>query len=149
MNNILIIAPHADDEILGCGGVIAKYISNGHKVFVLIATNASVGAPDIFSAADVESIRREALASHKSLGVYETIFLDYPAPNLRNSESFRISLKFTEIISRIKPKAVFLPHPSDLHSDHGVIYESALVSLRPFSDCPVPFVYKYIWIYFK
>ena len=52
-------------------------------------------------------------------------------------------MKFTEIISRIKPKTVFLPHPSDLHSDHGVIYESALVSLRPFSANYVKEVYCY------
>ena len=143
MSNVLVIAPHADDEVLGCGGVIAKYTSKGHKVFVLIATNASVGAPDIFSASDVELIRNEALASHKSLGVHETIFLDYPAPNLKNAESFRISMKFSEIISRIEPEAVFLPHPSDLHSDHGVIYESALVSLRPFSANFVKEIYCY------
>ena len=45
---ILVIAPHADDEILGCGGTIAQFTNLGHKVFVLIMTNASLGAPELF-----------------------------------------------------------------------------------------------------
>ena len=41
---IMIIAPHADDEVLGCGGVINKFSKEGHRVIVLVATNAHVGA---------------------------------------------------------------------------------------------------------
>ena len=143
MGNILIIAPHADDEILGCGGVIAKYKSAGNKVFIIVATNASIGAPDIYSKTDVELTRQEAIAAHNFLGVQETIFLDYPAPNLKNAERFRISMDLSLLLSRIEPEVVFLPHPSDLHSDHSVIYESALVALRPFSAPSVKHIYCY------
>ena len=43
--NILVIAPHADDEILGCGGTIRKHVLGGDDVYVIIMTNAHVGAP--------------------------------------------------------------------------------------------------------
>ena len=46
--NILVIAPHADDEILGCGGSISKHIANGENVFILILTNANIGDNKIF-----------------------------------------------------------------------------------------------------
>ena len=46
--NILVIAPHADDEVLGCGGTIAKHAHFGDSVHILIATNASIGAPELF-----------------------------------------------------------------------------------------------------
>ena len=49
MERILVIAPHADDEILGCGALMAKMAKEGKKVFVLVCTNASVGAPELFS----------------------------------------------------------------------------------------------------
>ena len=42
MNNILVIAPHADDELLGCGATIVKKIANGDNVYVLVMTNAPV-----------------------------------------------------------------------------------------------------------
>ena len=44
--NILIIAPHPDDEVLGCGGIMAKYASSGNKVYVLIRTR---GTPTLYS----------------------------------------------------------------------------------------------------
>ena len=47
--NILVVAPHADDEILGCGATIYKMIQEGHNVYVLIMTNASKSDPNIFS----------------------------------------------------------------------------------------------------
>ena len=47
--NILILAPHADDEILGCGGAISKYKNLGYYLNVLILTNANIGAPDLYS----------------------------------------------------------------------------------------------------
>ena len=43
--NVLIIAPHGDDEILGCGGTINKYVDKGYKVYVAIMTNANLGNP--------------------------------------------------------------------------------------------------------
>lgn len=46
--NILVVAPHADDEILGCGATIYKMMQEGHNVYVLIMTNASKSDPNIF-----------------------------------------------------------------------------------------------------
>ena len=73
MNNILIIAPHADDEVLGCGATMAKEAAKGNNVYVLICTNAHVGAPEIFSQELIAEIRSEAKIAHKLLGVKETI----------------------------------------------------------------------------
>ena len=46
--NILIISPHADDEVLGCGGTIAKYVKLGYFVYIAILTNANLGDPKKF-----------------------------------------------------------------------------------------------------
>ena len=48
MKQILILSPHADDEILGCGGFISKYSKKKYNINVVILTNASKGAPEIF-----------------------------------------------------------------------------------------------------
>ena len=68
MERILVIAPHADDEILGCGALMAKMAKEGKKVFVLVCTNASVGAPELFCKEAVDGIRAEAREAHASIG---------------------------------------------------------------------------------
>lgn len=141
--NIIIIAPHADDEILGCGGIVSKYKTNGNKVFIAIMTNANVGAPSIFSKSDIAEIRAEAIAAHKLLGVDNTIFFDFPAPALSTFPSFEISNSLDKILRENNINTMFIPHRGDIHLDHSVIYHAALVAARPINNCPVKDIYTY------
>ena len=128
---VLVIAPHADDEILGCGGVIARHIHNGDSVDICVATNASRGAPELFSSVQIETIRAEAEQAHRLLGVNQTNFLEFPAPDLENFPAYKIANTLSDYILRIKPSDLYLPFPGDLHTDHRVIYRAALVAARP------------------
>jgi len=128
--NIIVIAPHADDEIIGCGGTIAKHIYNKDIVTIIICTNANIGAPEIFSKKYIQNVRKEALLSHKVLGKLNTIFLDFPAPILDIFPKYLISNKISEIFKKIKPEIVYIPFPGDLHHDHKSIYYASLVSCR-------------------
>lgn len=136
-SKILVIAPHADDEVLGCGATMAKYAAEGDEVFVWIATNASKGAPGLFRESDIEKIREEAQKAHQILGVKATFFSDFPAPALNAFPSFKISLHLSGLINKIRPNILYLPHPGDLHEDHQVIYRSALVAARPINNSPI------------
>ena len=82
MKKILVLAPHADDEVLGCGGTINKYSKSGSDVYVSILTNASVGAPELFSKNNIKNIRNEAVAACKDLKVKKLLFEEFPAPSL-------------------------------------------------------------------
>jgi LmbE family N-acetylglucosaminyl deacetylase len=130
-NVILIIAPHADDEVLGCGGSIVRFSEEGHDVIVVVMTNASVGAPEIFSADSISRVRAEALDSHKLLGVKETLFLDLPGPQLDQYPSYRISDAIAALIKTHRPDTLLVPHHGDLHVDHRVVFDAALVAARP------------------
>ena len=131
MDKVIVIAPHPDDEVLGCGGTIARHCSEGDDVIVIIATNASIGAPELYNEADVSSVREEAINAHKLLGVTETIFLDFPAPALNSFPGYKISQTLSGIFEKHKPSFLYLPHPGDLHQDHNSIYRAALVAARP------------------
>lgn len=131
MNNVIVVAPHADDEVLGCGGTIFNHSEKGDNVYVIIATDASVGAPELFTNHDIETVRSEALAAHKVLGVKSTIFMDFPAPALNAFPEYKISTKLSEIFYEINPRFLYLPHPGDLHQDHNAVYRAALVAARP------------------
>ena len=143
MSKILVIAPHADDEVLGCGATMAKACAKGDEVFVLICTNASVGAPELFSAELIKQIRSEAVAAHRLIGIKETFFLDFPAPALDQHPRYKMSNEISGIIRKIGADTVYIPHRGDCHKDHAIIHECAMVACRPLANCTVKHVYAY------
>lgn len=143
MKNILIIAPHADDEILGCGATMAKEIAGGNNVYVLICTNAHVGAPELFSEELIKQIRLEAITAHKLLGVKETAFLDFPAPALDQYPRFKMSNEMSAVIRKFGIDTVYIPHRGDCHKDHAIIHDCAMVACRPLANCKVKHIYAY------
>lgn len=143
MNRIIVVAPHSDDEIIGCGATIAKHIKQGDEVVVVIATNASLGAPELFSADTVNHVRNEALEAHKILGVKQTLFLDFPAPALNAYPEYKISLALSKIFDEFCPMHLYLPHPGDIHQDHKAIYRAALVAARPQGTHKIRNIYCY------
>ncbi len=143
MNKILVVAPHADDEILGCGGTIAKHIRNGDDVYIVIMTNASKGAPELFSQEDVDIIRNEAKEAHKLLGVKNTFFFDFPAPRLEQFPQYLLAKELSSLIQQLDADMLYIPHKGDLHMDHGAIYNACLVAARPFSGQTIKKILAY------
>ena len=140
---ILVIAPHCDDEILGCGGVMAKYIDDGIPVYVAIVTNGNLGAPEIFPKEGTDRVRSEALKSHDLLGVTETFFLDFPAPRLDSIPSYKLSIEINKLLKNLGITTLYIPHRGDIHKDHRITYEAALVASRPINGCKVIKIYAY------
>ena len=142
-NNILIIAPHADDEVLGCGGIMRKMADMGKKVYVLVMTNAAVGAPNIFTEDTIRMIRTEALESHKLLGVTKTYFADFPAPRLDTFPAYELANHIGSVIREVNADTLFIPHRGDVHLDHRRVYEASLVAARPQGVYTVKNIYAY------
>lgn len=141
--NVLIIAPHCDDEVLGCGGTMAKLAANGHKVFVAIVTNGHLGAPELFSKEGTQKVRAEALEAHKLLGVAETFFMDFPAPRLDTVPAYQLSIKISELVKANEIDVMYIPHRGDIHKDHRIAYEAALVAGRPINNSTVKKILAY------
>lgn len=137
---ILVIAPHADDEVLGVGGTIARYAEEGHQVYVCVVT---VGQVPMFPQDVILAIREEALAAHDLLGVQESIFLELPAVLLSEVPKYEINGKLSEVVSRVKPDIVYIPHFGDMHLDHALVAQAAMVAVRPINGCTVREVYSY------
>lgn len=141
--NVLVVAPHCDDEVLGCGGTIPKLTEQGCDVFVAIVTNGHIGAPELFSEEGTKKVRAEAKAAHEKLGVKDTIFLDFPALRLDSVPSYKLSLRLTKLIKELSIDTMYIPHRGDIHVDHTITYETCLVAARPIDNCPVKKVYAY------
>lgn len=125
---VLVIAPHPDDEVLGCGGTIAKYAKQGHEVYIAIVTK---GCEPLFSTKSVDQVRNECIRADQYLGVKETIFMDFPAAMLEEVPRYRFNDAFIKLVQDIKPDVVFLPHRGDMQIDHKMTVDAAMVALRP------------------
>jgi LmbE family N-acetylglucosaminyl deacetylase len=139
-NNILFVAPHPDDEVLGCGGLIKKLTLKGISVYVLVMTR---GKKAKYSDEKIARVRNEALRAHKILGVTETRFLDFPAPDLDMVSLAEISETISGIIRELKIETLYLPHKGDIHHDHKVVFNAGMVAARPSGDNPVRCVFSY------
>tara|TARA_B100001175_G_C19449264_1_gene610430 strand:- start:24 stop:695 length:672 start_codon:yes stop_codon:yes gene_type:complete len=130
MKKILILSPHADDEILGCGGFISKYSKQNYQINVLILTNANKGAPEIYSSKAIQIIRNEAKQANNIIGTKKLIFENLPALNLNNYPIYKISNIINRYIVNISPEIILIPSSNDIHDDHKIIFRAAKVSLR-------------------
>jgi LmbE family N-acetylglucosaminyl deacetylase len=141
--NILVIAPHCDDEVLGCGGTMAKLIAEGNKVYVIMVTNGNVGAPELFPIEATRLNRKEAQKSMNFLGVKDTVFFDFPAPRLDTIPSYKLSIAIHQKIMEFNIDTLYIPHRGDIHKDHRITYEASIVAARPIGNCPVKSIYSY------
>lgn len=132
--SVLVIAPHADDEVLGCGGAIARHADGGDEVHVAIVT---WGDPQIYPDDDAAEIRAEIEAAHRLLGVASTTYLPFPAPGLDVIAGYQLADAIAQVIRQVQPQTVYLPHHGDIHTDHQAVYQATLVAARPINQCPV------------
>ncbi len=127
----LIVAPHPDDESLGCGGAIKLLRNNNSEVYVLVLSDGTLSHPNSkkFPAVKLRDLReKEIIEALKVLNVEkEKIrffrYKDRAVPN-ENSENWNeIIKKCREYFYEIKPQTVFVPWRRDPHPDHRAAYK--------------------------
>jgi len=123
---ILVLAPHPDDEALGCGGTITLYSQMGKHIQTVFLSDGE-GLEKETPPERISRIRKnEAIEAASVLKTKEPLFLGYPDGNLREHEH-RIFLDLMEIVEEVKPDIIFSPSPLDHHPDH---LTTALISER-------------------
>lgn len=133
--SILVVAAHPDDEILGCGGLMAFHTSRGDQVSVLIAAEGITSRDDTRSISgrtdeldDLKSICRRAL---RTLSVSEVEFGNLPDNRLDSVDLLDIVKLVERTVQSVNPDVVITHHPGDLNVDHRILYEAVLTACRP------------------
>jgi LmbE family N-acetylglucosaminyl deacetylase len=123
---VLILAPHPDDESIGCGGTIALYSSKGIDVHLAVISSGENIALEYSKDIDIAAVRRRELeVSSQILGIKNVYFLGFPDGQLAlNKEGIEEKLK--EIIDKINPDIIFAPCPFEHHADHRAVSEAAI-----------------------
>jgi N-acetylglucosamine malate deacetylase 1 len=132
MVKIMIIAPHPDDETLGCGGTILKHKSFGDEIYWLIVTNISneIGYEE-------EKVKKrqneiDVVASrYRFKKVYK---LNYPTTMLDTIPLNDIISKISNIVTEVKPGILYLPNKNDVHSDHKITFDALISSTKSFRN---------------
>ncbi len=120
--NVLIISPHHDDEVIGCGGTIVKHRRKNDKIWVVYITAGWSGIPKIKSKKEAIKVReKEARSACKILGVEKAIFMREEDRNI--SASSIITQKLIKIMRKIKPNLIYTPHPNEKDIEHKITYE--------------------------
>jgi len=130
MNKILFIAPHPDDETLGCGGTILKSKENGDQIYWLIMTNIS--AEDGYDQKKVTARQEEINVISKEYGFNDVFKLDFPTIKLDTIARSLMIEKISNVMNQIKPDIVYLPNKNDVHSDHGITFDALMSATKTF-----------------
>ncbi|MBU3934950.1 PIG-L family deacetylase [Patescibacteria group bacterium] len=144
-NKILIVAAHPDDEILGCGGTVAKYAKN-REIYVLILGEGITSRYLTRQEAPkkkLAELKEKAKEVARFLGIRDVFFLDLPDQRFETVPFLEITKKIEEIIKKIEPQVIFTHSSADLNLDHRIAFNAILTATRPVKNCPVKEVYSF------
>lgn len=114
---ILILAPHPDDEVLGCGGTVCHHKAAGDQVSVVFLTSGELGLKHLERAKAWRIREEEAGKAARILGLVIVGFLHGPDWGVAEVV-VRLARELRPILEREKPDRIYLPHPADGHPDH-------------------------------
>ena len=135
---VLVIAPHMDDEVLGCGGTIARHVECGDNVFVCFVAHRAYNHQFNDERNEVE--KEHANRAKEVLNYKESVFLELNDERLDACVQ-DVIIPLEEYITRIKPQIVYSPFCNDNNQDHQAVAKAVQVVLRPVA---VPFVERWL-----
>lgn len=134
-NKILVIAAHPDDEILGCGGTIAKHVQQGDIVDVVILAEGITSRDDVRDRTNNEKaltdLSTAARKANKIVGVNKLSLCQFPDNRMDSLSLLDVVKTIENIISKFKPSTIYTHHRGDVNIDHRIIHDAVVTACRP------------------
>lgn len=144
---ILVVAAHPDDEVLGCGGTIARHAAGGDDVHLAILGEGISSRHDRreeASATGLQALQVDARAAAAALGARGIVFGGLPDNRFDRVALLDVVKQVEDWIGTYRPAAIYTHHPGDLNVDHGVVFRAVLTATRPgAASVTVPDVYAF------
>lgn len=144
---ILIVAAHPDDEVLGCGGVMAAHAAKGDDVYVLIlaegATSRDVVRNIPNRGDELTCLRQAGRSAAVVLGVNPPRFLGLPDNRLDSLPLLDVIKKVEYVIQEIEPTVIYTHHGGDLNVDHSITLQAVLTACRPIPGSLISAIYTF------
>ena len=143
---ILVVAAHPDDEILGCGGTMARLAREGHEVRAAILAEGMSSRYTHREDADPEQLQHlhaQAQQAAGKVGARESVLCKLPDNRLDTVPLLEVVKLVEELVARFRPEVIYTHHPGDLNVDHGVVHRAVLTATRPVAGQRVSEIYAF------
>jgi len=143
---VLVIAAHPDDEVIGCGGTIARLTQMGHEVYISILGEGITSRQGQSNAGNQEEVKALHAISQQVaniLRIKDIFFYSLPDNRFDSMPLLEVVKIIEGLIARLKPQVVFTQHGGDLNIDHTITFRATLTATRPTFNHPVREVYAY------
>jgi LmbE family N-acetylglucosaminyl deacetylase len=144
---VLIVAAHPDDEVLGCGGTIARLVKERHEAYTLILgegiTSRDRSRNREKREKEINRLKEQIYKANELLGVKEVFTFDFPDNRFDSVDFLDIVKAIEEVKNKLKPEIVFTHSKSDLNIDHQITYKAVITATRPMQNESVKEIYAF------
>jgi len=144
---ILIVAAHPDDEVLGCGGTVARLIKEGYDAYTLILgegiTSRDKSRNREKRLHDIKKLKDQIYKANKILGIKKVFTFDLPDNRFDSVDFLDIVKIIEEIKNKLKPEIIFTHSKSDLNIDHRITHKAVITATRPVKGETVKSIYAF------
>ena len=141
MTRVLVVAPHADDESLGCGGTLLKHKERGDSVVWLLLTCAL--ARHGYSESDEQREAEQIRQVSAGFGFAQSVSLQLPPAQLDQIPKRELASAIGRVVRETGAECLYLPHPGDVHTDHAATFDAACSATKWFRHASVRRVATY------
>lgn len=139
--NVLVVAAHPDDEVLGCGGTMARLADEGHDVHVLIVAEGVTSRAPLrereVKVPELSELARCAETANAILGSASVKVCDFPDNRMDSVDLLDVVKLVEGEITRHRPQMLFTHHGGDVNVDHRVVHDAVVAACRPQPGHPV------------
>ncbi len=132
---VLVVAAHPDDEVLGCGGAIARHADAGDVVHILILAEGATARSNKRDAEaqrdEIEALRDDARQASRILGAQPPKFAGLPDNRLDSLDLLDIVKIVEAAVEELQPTTVYTHHGGDLNLDHRICHHATMIACRP------------------
>ncbi len=143
---VLVVAAHPDDEVLGCGGTVARLAQEGHNVYIAILGEGITSRYQQREEADptlVKKLHKRAQNVAKLLGAKDLLMYSLPDNRFDTVPLLDVVKITEELVERMQPQVIYTHHGGDLNIDHMVVNKAVLTATRPTIEQPVKEIYAF------
>ena len=142
----LAIVAHPDDEVLGCGGTIARHALQGDVVYCLIlgeGITSRYNQREEASGRKLKQLKSEARQAAQLLGIKKIFFRNFPDNRFDTIPVLEIVKAIEEVKETLKPEVIYTHHQGDLNIDHQVTFKAVLTACRPLKGETAKEIYSF------
>ena len=142
MANILVVAAHPDDELLGVGGTLAKHVSKGDTVHSIIVGQGGMSRAGT-TPEDVTKLKEDAILASQIIGTCKPIFLGFSDNRLDAIDLLDVIKELEKKCLNLEIETIYTHYGSDLNVDHRIVHEAVVTAFRPKPGSVIKNIYAF------